>query len=159
MNCLSWNVRGLESPDRKFVIKGLLNSLHFIDFFMMQEVKYVGFTLDSNLNFIWKDAIKFCTNHERGRGGIALLISNKWEKHITNNGCSPCQRAVWVTLQYDDKTFRVCVIYASNDPKERIELWKWLIGQPYMPWLFGGDFNMIESQDDKSVGHSLSLEG
>ena len=88
----------------------------------MQEVKTLGFTLDSNLNFIWKDAINFCTNHERGRGEIALLISNKWEKHINNIECSPCQRAVWVTLQYDDKTFGVCVIYASNDPKERIEL-------------------------------------
>ena len=41
MNCLSWNVRGLESPDRKFVIKQLLNSLHSIDLFMMQEVKSV----------------------------------------------------------------------------------------------------------------------
>jgi exonuclease III len=124
MNCLSWNVRGLESPDRKFVIKHFLNSLHSLDFFMMQEIKVVGFTLDSNLNYIWKDAIKLYTNHVRGRGGIALLINNKWEKCITNSGCSPCHRVVWVTLHHDNNTFGVCAIYASNDPKERIELWK-----------------------------------
>ena len=90
MNCLSWNVRGLESPDRKYVIKRLLDSLHSIDFFMMQEVKAVGFTLDSNLNFIWRDAIKIYSNHERGRGGVALLINCKWGNYITNKGCSPC---------------------------------------------------------------------
>jgi hypothetical protein len=153
MNCLSWNVRGLESPDRKFVIKRFLNSLHSLDFFMMQEIKAVGFTLDSNLNYIWKDAIKLYTNHVRGRGGIALLINNKWEKCITNSGCSPCHRAVWVTLHHDNNTFGVCAIYASNDPKERIELWKWITDLPDIPWLFGGDFNMVESHLDKSGGN------
>ena len=74
MNCLSWNVRGLEAPDRKFVIKQLLNSLHSIDFFMMQEVKSVGFTLDSNLNFIWKDAIKFCTTMREVEEELPCLL-------------------------------------------------------------------------------------
>ena len=53
------NVRGLESPDRKFFIKCLFNLFQSMDVFMMQEIKAVGFILESNLNFIWKEAIKF----------------------------------------------------------------------------------------------------
>ena len=120
---------------------------------MMQEVKAIGFMLESNLNFIWKDAIKLFTKHDRGRGGIALLINPKWENYISENGCSPCQRAVWCTFQHDDNIFGICSIYALNDPKERSNLWDWLISLPDTPWLCGGDFNMIESQDDKAEGN------
>ena len=59
MNCLSWNVRGLESPDRKYVVKRVLDSFNSVDLFMMQEIKAISFMLDTNLNFIWKDDIKF----------------------------------------------------------------------------------------------------
>lgn len=90
MNFLSWKVRGLESPDRKFVIKRFLSSFNSMDFLMLQEDKAIGFMLETNLNFIWNNAIKFCTNHNRGRGGIALLTSPKWGNYITANGTSPC---------------------------------------------------------------------
>ena len=94
MNCLSWNVRGLESPDRKYVVKRVLDSFNSVDLFMMQEIKATGFMLDINLNFIWRHAIKFYSNHIRGKGGIVVLVNPKWGKLITNNGVSPCQRVV-----------------------------------------------------------------
>ena len=136
MNFLCWNVRGLESLDRRIVIKRLINSFQSIDFFMMQKVKAIGFMLESNLNFIQKDAIKLFTKHDRGRGGI---------NYISKNGCSPCQRDIWCTFQQDDNVFGIFSIYASNDPKERSNLWDWLISLPNILWLFRGDFNMIES--------------
>ena len=68
MNFLSWNVRGLESSDRKYVVKRVLDSFNHVDLFMIQEIKAIGFMLDINLNFIWRDAIKFSSNHIRGKG-------------------------------------------------------------------------------------------
>ncbi len=94
MNCLSWNVRGLESLDRKYVVKRVLNSFNYVDLFMMQEIKATGFMLDISLNFIWKDAIKFYSSHIKGKGGIVVLVNPKWGKLITNNDVSPYQRTV-----------------------------------------------------------------
>lgn len=90
----------------------------------MQEIKATGFTLETIFNFIWKDAIKFYSNHTRGRGGISLLVNPKWGKLITTNGVSPCQRVVWFIMNIDNNPIGFFSIYASNDTKERISFWK-----------------------------------
>lgn len=152
MNCVSWNIRGLESPDRKFVIKKYIDSQISLDFLMLQEIKAVDFTLYNNLAYIWKDAVKFHTLHTRGKGGVALLVHPKWSSCIIDHGVSPCNRAVWVTIKYNNNSFGICSVYASNDWKERITLWDWIDNLPDLPWIVGGDFNMIESQADKEGG-------
>lgn len=77
MKFISWNVRGLEAPDRKRVVKHFMDSHKDLHFLMLQELKTVNFTLETNLNFIWKDSIKFCYSHLKGRGGVGLLVSPK----------------------------------------------------------------------------------
>ena len=72
MKCISWNIRGLESPDRKSIIKRFLLGNKNID---LQELKVVDFLLSSSLDFIWRDAIKIFTNHPKGKGGATLLIN------------------------------------------------------------------------------------
>ena len=119
---------------------------------MMQEIKAIGFMLDINLNFIWKDAIKFYSSHVRGKGGIVVLVNPKWGKLITNNGVSPCQRAIWFTMNINNNQIGIFSIYAPNDTKDRISLWNWLSALPNIPWFFGGDFNMVESQMDNKMG-------
>ncbi|XP_059066391.1 uncharacterized protein LOC131857706 [Cryptomeria japonica] len=152
MNYISWNIRGLESPDRKYVIKKYLDSHPNLDFLMLQEIKAVDFTLHNNLVFLWKDAVKYHTLHSRGRGGVALLVSPKWSNYITNHGISPCNRAVWVTINHNNNCFGICSVYASNAWNERISLWDWINDLPDLPWIVGGDFNMVESQIDKEGG-------
>ncbi|GLJ49275.1 hypothetical protein SUGI_1041170 [Cryptomeria japonica] len=119
---------------------------------MLQEIKAVDFTLYNNLAYIWKDAVKFHTLHTRGKGGVALLVHPKWSSCIIDHGVSPCNRAVWVTIKYNNNSFGICSVYASNDWKERITLWDWIDNLPDLPWIVGGDFNMIESQADKEGG-------
>ena len=86
-------MRGLESPDRKTIVKNFMNSHAKFDIMMLQEVKMVGFNLDNALNFIYKDSFKIVTDHTKGKGGVALLINNKWNNSITNFGIYPCNRA------------------------------------------------------------------
>ncbi|XP_059067540.1 uncharacterized protein LOC131858343 [Cryptomeria japonica] len=117
------------------------------------EIKSTSFTLETNLNYIWNDAIKFFSNHSRGKGGIAVLVNPKWGPLITNHGVSPCQRVVWFTMNINNTHMGFCSIYAPNDPKKRIALWDWLITLPDIPWFFGGDFNMVESQTNKVGGN------
>ena len=92
MNIISWNVRGLESPDRKIIVKNFMDSQAKSDIMMLQEIKTVGFNLDTALNFIYKDSFKIVTNHTKGKGGVALLVNPKWTHFITNFGISPCNR-------------------------------------------------------------------
>lgn len=74
--------------------------------------------LESNLNFIWKYAIKFHSNHIRGKGGITILVNLKWGSIISSNGVSPCQRAIWFTVNINNKPIGFYSIYEPNDTKE-----------------------------------------
>lgn len=156
MNFISWNVRGLESPDRKYIAKHFLDTIKNKDFIMLQELKAVDFMLDCSLDIIWKDSIKICTAHSKGRGGTALLINPKWTKYIMDKGRSPCNSSVWASFCFNNVSFGICSVYAPNDPMERADLWLWLTSLPDIPWILGGDFNMIESQIDKSGGRPFS---
>lgn len=53
-NCYFWNVKGLESPNRKYIAKIFLNSERKKDVVLSEEVKSTYFTLETNLKFIWK---------------------------------------------------------------------------------------------------------
>lgn len=41
LKCASWNVRGLESLDRKYIVKIFLNMNRNMDVFLLQEVKEI----------------------------------------------------------------------------------------------------------------------
>lgn len=119
---------------------------------MLQELKGIDFVLDSNLNFIWKDAFKVLSNHSKGKGGVSLLIIPKWSPYITGKGVSPCNMVVWVTMNINSLSFGIFSIYASSDYKERENFWSWLTSLPNILWFVGRDFNMIESEKDKVDG-------
>ena len=77
-------------PDRKFLVRRWCNKLKDKDIICLQEIKVVGFQAYSMMKFLWDKAIGFHSNHERGKGGVALLIHPKWESYIDSHGCSEC---------------------------------------------------------------------
>lgn len=36
--------------------------------------------------------------YENGRGGDGIMISSKWKKFVSNQGASPYNRKVWITI-------------------------------------------------------------
>ena len=64
------------------------------------------------MKFLWDKAIGFHSNHERGRGGVALLIHLKWESYIDSHGCFECQRVIWVVIKQGESVFGVCNVYS-----------------------------------------------
>lgn len=159
LNYTSWNIRGLESSNRKFVVKRFLRMVKELDLLMVQEIKFVVFSLEISLKSIRKDAISFSTSHQRGKGGTSILIGSRWRKYIRGWGCSPCNRALWVAMVYDNIVFGICSIYAPNDYNERIALWKWMTKLANIPRVLAGDFNMIERPQDKSGGLKFEWKG
>ena len=65
----SWNVRGLENSDRKYIVKRFLKWTKNIDILLIQEVKTIGFALKIALKCIWKDVTALSTKHPKGKGG------------------------------------------------------------------------------------------
>lgn len=113
----------------------------------------VGFQAYSMMKFLWDKAIGFHSNHERGKGGVVFLIHPKWESYIDSHGCSECQRVIWVVIKQGESVFGVCNVYASNNYRERSELWEWCcVHLPKIPWVVVGDFNMVEHKIDKAGG-------
>lgn len=141
------------------MVRRVLNSHKDLDFVLLQEVRAIKFTLEINLNFIWKDSLKFFTKHEKGKRWVAILINRNWRNSILCFGVSPCNRAAWVTFQYGDSSFGLCNIYAPNDYRDRAELWKWLASLSNIPWILGGDFNMVEHKDEKLGGVVIEWKG
>ena len=62
-------MRGLESSDKKYIVKRFLGWNKNIDILLLQEVKSIGFTLDIELKCIWKDAATFLNRKTKGKGG------------------------------------------------------------------------------------------
>ncbi|KAH0771764.1 hypothetical protein KY290_015745 [Solanum tuberosum] len=61
---------------------------------------------------------------------------------------------IWLTMQ-DGKQFLTTIVYAKCSAGERLELWDELYSINYnlsMPWLVGGDFNVILSNEEKIGG-------
>lgn len=78
LNYISWNIRGLESLNRKQIVKRFLNRCKDKNVVLLKELKLVGFTLENSLRFVWREVIQFATKHERVRGGAAILLSTEW---------------------------------------------------------------------------------
>lgn len=59
----------------------------------------------------------------------------------------------------ENQKFVICSIYAPNDYRERGELWNWLTMLEDIPWIIGGDFNVVESPSDKKGGNKFEWKG
>ena len=111
--------------DRKYIVRKWCNKLKDKDIVCLQEIKVVSFQDSCINNFSWDKALGFHSKHEKGKGGVAILVGPKWADSILQHGCSRCQRALWVTFKYEEDIIGVCNIYALNDYRERVVIWDW----------------------------------
>ena len=70
----SWNVRGLEITDRRYIIRKWCNKLRDKDIVCLQEIKVVDFQASYINKFLWDKAIGFHSEHEKVKGGMAILM-------------------------------------------------------------------------------------
>ena len=84
------------------------------------------------------------------------MVNPKWGPRIKSFGISPCNRANWLIFNYNNSEFGICSLYVDNDYIQRANFWSCLTLLPDIPWMFGGDFNMIEAHEDKLGGLPFS---
>lgn len=72
MKILSWNIRGLNSPYKQFLIK-LCISDNKVDILLLQETKMKKEVFEKDVLKIWPNANYFLSYVEGASGGIATL--------------------------------------------------------------------------------------
>lgn len=153
MNCLSWNIRGLTDSCCKYVVCETRQQCTNLDVLFLQEVKITTFQLQMVCKSIWPDNLAFCSNHEAGCGGLISPFAPKWWPLLIDHSIDPTNCAIWVLFNVDGHPFGLINIYISNDAAERADLWRWIANSiPDAYWVISGDFNMVESPNDK-CGH------
>jgi hypothetical protein len=96
-----------------------------------------------------------------GKGGVRILLANKYARLVTATGSLYEDRVVWIKLEgVEGGNVGLACVYAPNIPTERRHLWHILVDS--LPkdceWSIGGDFNMTERPEDKShdCGRAIS---
>lgn len=92
-------------------------------------------------------------------GGGAILDFSSWmSKFVIAKGEDPSHSCVWVLLFINGQPIGFCSVYASNNARERCELWEWIAKElPNADWVIGGDFNMVEYSTDRSWASHAKL--
>ena len=76
MKLLSWNIRGLNNPQKQYAIK-LLIAQEKIDCVLIQETKMSSSSFDKIANYIWPGAGYIHRSSDGASGGIATMWNLK----------------------------------------------------------------------------------
>lgn len=118
----SWNIWGLNDPNRSRVIRSWLDRNHQdIDLLCLQELKLK----EADTVQIMPNTTTFIDYNELGRAGAVVLVA----KHIkiTECGCKGDGLFYWVTIETENGPLSIGSVYGSSrDPRRRQDLWKWM---------------------------------
>ena len=152
INTLSWNVRGLNCPDRRATVKATISdtTCHLV---CLQETKlstvdrYIAASLGGN------KLQSFAHRPATGtRGGILML----WDDnllHVPDITTSTFCLSAMVRIRTSDSSFKITSVYGPTDRTSKDALFAELLSQkppPGVAWLATGDFNQIYRARDKN---------
>ncbi|KAG0553637.1 hypothetical protein KC19_12G027100, partial [Ceratodon purpureus] len=171
LNIVTQNIRTLGHGTsgiwtRKLVKDHFQHINHSIDIILLQEHHLLAEAcLDktSQLNFLegpsfWNEA-RILPTSNKTKGGTAILTSRHLAPLIGDSGIIVPGRAQFITLNMSpSETIGIINVYGYSDSSKRATLWEAINEAPLPPaqWILAGDFNMIESLDDKLGGAEKS---
>lgn len=161
---LSFNVRGLNDKSSILMLRNYFQSLSYPDIILLQEHKLRNQESSALGKALWPQASSWALeasvgyNNDpsgpgAGKGGLITLVGPKYAHMITSSGSILENRAHWIILDgLPGGQVGIVNIYAPNDSFSRCNLWDAMIRE--LPsgcrWILGGDFNMVESRNDKT---------
>ena len=99
--------------------------------------------------------------HNRLKAGLCIAINDICLSHFLHYGILSCSRGQYAIFQIGLKKWGLLNIYAPNNARDRMILWKSIISQlPTVDhWAISGDFNMLEDVGDRVGGRSQTVAG
>ncbi|XP_057475897.1 uncharacterized protein LOC130763883 [Actinidia eriantha] len=155
---LSWNMRGLNDPDKRKVIKGLLKRWN-CNVVCLQETKLkeVDRTIIASLwggrwvkwevlraegsageiLMMWNSSVVSCLDSIQGVNSISCQFKNVEEGYI------------WAFTR----------VYGPHNRRDRLRVWEELSGSRAIwgsPWVCGGDFNVVRYPHEREGSSKIS---
>lgn len=160
INILSWNARGLGSPNKRRALKDIL-LLHHIDILEIQETKKETFKNRSLL------ALSSTISHwtfkpSIGASGGLLLGINETKLWILNSWIMNFSITMHIKTKSENFEFLLTLVYGPVLSRLRNDILEELRSIPVLgppSWLLFGDFNLIRFRLEKqgpSYNYSLS---
>ena len=168
------NTRGLGQGfigkrKRKEIQNIFQNTTPKADILLLQETKLSEEASLKQARFIetrggsslW-NAASFSAQSGRYTGGTSIVLSERLVESITHHGVLFPGRAQYVVLNLSARLqLGIINVYGFNDTGPRAMLWNHLaqVPLPVADWVLAGDFNNIESLQDKQGGSNKTSIG
>lgn len=149
MNIISWNVRGLGRPAKRFLVKDFLE-IHCSDVCCIQESKLAEINTAT-----WRPTggirlDQFCYVLTIGSSG-GMIISSLLSGKVTHVGTF-CLSAEF-SNKLDHSVWVCTTVYRPNSRHLKHVFWDEIRRcQLHLPWVICGDFNAIFILEDKNSG-------
>lgn len=130
--------------------------------FSLQECKQRTRSLDFLRGSAFWNEAQYSAAKDSFKGGTGILISPKISTMLVDHGTIVPGRVQFITLQFTkDIKVGILNIYAHNYTGSRAHLWNSIrhYNLPEAEWIMGGDFNMIETLEDKQGGAETTGRG
>ena len=152
INFLSWNIRGLNCPDRRSTVNATIasSSCHVV---CLQETKLGNIDRFTAASLGGQRLRSFAQRPANGtRGGILLL----WDDRLVEVSCitytAYCLSAM-ISVRGTGVRFKITSVYGPTDPSCKDAFFAELLSQKPttgVAWLATGDFNQIYRARDKN---------
>jgi exonuclease III len=147
-NILSWNVRGLNCPDKRLMVRNLLRQWE-VDIVCLQETKLELITRKDVFSLWGCCYVDWCYVVATGAAGGILLT---WDKRVVTKldmEVGECVAACSFKNVLDDFEWAFTGVYGPNGDLDRRRLWDELAGLMSwwdLPWCLGGILMSLGSQ-------------
>ena len=160
MNCniLSWNVRGLNCPDKRLMVRNLLCQWR-VDIVCLQETKLEYISRKDVFSLWGCRYVDWCYVAAYGAAGGILVM---WDKRVVTKvdmEVGECVAACSFINVVNGFEWAFAGVYGPNGDFDRRRLWDELTGLMSwwdLPWCIGGDFNVTRFPSERSGGRRIS---
>lgn len=161
---ITLNVQGLNDLAAIPILQQYIRGIPSIDILCIQEHKLQNFVVESLGRRLWPQATSWILEASQGygndpvgvgagKGGLATFLAPRWKASVGATGSVMNNKAHWIILEgLPGGALGILNIYTPNDMHTPSHLWRELITA--LPtscrWILTGDFNMVESRQDKT---------